>query len=135
MTLALTTDRKATVATILGLALSVLSKRELDMKTYIKIAAGLAVLGLLAAACSRDADRRAREASGAEGEPVGEVGTLTDVPTGPAASSSSETVNGAVATEAPGYPALQGSGTTTPSRSTSNPSPPAATSSPPSAPD
>ena len=105
------------------------------MKTYIKIAAGLAVLGLLAAACSRDADRRAREASGAEGEPVGEAGTLTDVPTGPTASSYSETVNGAVATEAPGSPALQGSGTTTPSRSTTNPSPPAATSSPPSAPD
>ncbi len=106
------------------------------MKTYIKIAAGLTVLGLLAAACSRDADRRAREASGAEGEPVGEVGTLTDVPAGPGTSgSSSEAVNGAVATEAPGSPALQGSGTTTPSRSTTNPSPPAATSSPPSAPD
>lgn len=105
------------------------------MKTYIKIAAGLAVLGLLAAACSRDADRRAREASGAEGEPVGEVGTLTDVPTKSAASSSSETVNGAIATEAPGSPALQESGTTTPSQTTSNPSPPAATSSPPSAPE
>lgn len=106
------------------------------MKTYIKIAAGLAVLGLLAAACSRDADRRAREATEAEGEPVGEVGTLTDVPTGPGTSaSSSETVNGAVATEAPGSPALQGSGTTTPSQTTSNPSPPAATSSPPSAPE
>lgn len=129
------TDRKATVATIPGFAPSGFSKRELDMKTYIKIAAGLAVLGLLAAACSRDADRRAREASGAEGEPVGEVGTLTDVPTGPGTSaSSSEAVNGAVATEAPGAPALQGSGTT-PSRSTTNPSPPAATSSPPSAPD
>ncbi|GEM_PF-2838099 len=106
------------------------------MKTYIKIAAGLAVLGLLAAACSRDADRQAREASGAEGEPVGEVGTLTDVPTGPGtAASSSEAVNGAVATEAPDSPVLQGSGTTTPSPSTTNPSSPAATSMPPSAQD
>jgi len=102
------------------------------MKTYIKIAAGLAVLGLLAAACSRDADRRAREATGAEGEPVGEVGTLTDVPTGPGTTaSSSEAVNGAVATEAPGSAALPDSGATTPSQATSNPSPPAATSSPP----
>lgn len=129
------TDRKTTVATILGLALSGV-EREFDMKTYIKIAAGLAVLGLLAAACSRDADRQAREASGAEGEPVGEVGTLTDVPTGPGtASSSSEAVNGAVAPEAPDSPLLQGSGTTTLSRSTTNPSSPAATSTPPSAPD
>jgi hypothetical protein len=103
------------------------------MKTYMKIAASLAVLGLLAAAFSRDTDKRSQKASGADGEPVGEVGTLTDVPTGPEASSSGEAVNGEAATLASGSPALQASGETTPSQSATNPSPPAATSSPSSA--
>lgn len=101
------------------------------MKTVIKIAVGVAVLGLLVAACSRDG-RRAHEGVGADEEPAGEVGTLTDVPAGPGASSSAEAVNGAVATEAPGAAARRGSGEAPPSRSATNPSPPAATSSSPS---
>lgn len=101
------------------------------MKVYVRIATGVAVLGLLAAACSRDG-RRAPGAAAADREPAGEVGTLTDVPPGPGGSSPAEAVNGAVATEAPGAAARQGSGETPPSSSATNPSPPAATSSPPS---
>jgi len=49
------------------------------MKTHPKIAAAFASLGLLSA-CGDQNDAQPRDATDA-GEPVGQVGTLTDVPT------------------------------------------------------
>ena len=99
------------------------------MKARIKIAVGLAALGLVVA-CSNADDDNPRGTADTAGEPVGEVGVLTDVPSAGVASQS-DVVNGSVATEAPGTAAASGpdAGRITPSRSTTNPSPPASTSS------
>lgn len=106
-------------------------QKEFDVKTPINIAAGTAVLGLLVA-CSNANNDNPRDVANAAGEPVGEVGVLTDVPTGQGASPRSDVVNGAVATEAPGASssANPDARRTTPSLSATNPSPPASTSSP-----
>ena len=99
------------------------------MKARIKIAVGLAALGLVVACSNADNDNP-RDIADAAGEPVGEIGVLTDVPSAGVASQS-DVVNGSVATEAPGTAAASGpDGRTPPSRSTTNPSPPASTSSP-----
>lgn len=56
-----------------------LSDRELAMKTIIKGACAVAALGLLVSCSRNDGNPRSAEDTG--GEPAGEVGTLTDVPT------------------------------------------------------
>ena len=104
-------------------------RKAFGMKAHIKIAVGLAALGLVVACSNADNDNP-RDIADAAGEPVGEIGVLTDVPSAGVASQS-DVVNGSVATEAPGTAAASGpDGRTPPSRSTTNPSPPASTSSP-----
>ena len=51
------------------------------MKTIIKVTCAVAALGVLVSCSRNDGDPRSAEDTG--GEPAGEVGTLTDVPTEP----------------------------------------------------